>query len=51
MNGKPKFPNFSGDLYRSKWRKYNALILQLEANDVHGEKLEQICCEIASTGM
>lgn len=51
MNGKAKFPYFSGDTYRPKWRKYNELVSKLEADDIHARKLDQMCCEIARTGM
>lgn len=51
MNGKPKFPNFSGDIYRPKWRKYNELIVKLEENELHRNKLERMCLEIARAGM
>jgi hypothetical protein len=51
MNGKAKYPYFSRDNYVSKWRKYNDLILQLEGDEVHSQKLDKLCCEIAQTGM
>jgi hypothetical protein len=34
-----------------KWHKYNELVGKLESDDVHSEKLDQMCREIARTGM
>lgn len=51
MYGQAKFPNFSGDLYHSKWQRFCGLVKQLEQHELHGQKLEELCCEIARTGM
>ncbi|KAF8546483.1 hypothetical protein OG21DRAFT_1527798 [Imleria badia] len=50
-HGKAKFPNFSGDMYRAKWKKFNDLIAKVEEHDVHAKKLEHMCREIARTGI
>lgn len=51
MYGKARFPNFSGELYRVKWSKFCELVKEVETHEVHGDKLDNLCCEIARTGM
>ena len=51
MYGKTKYPTFSGPLYHNKRNKFLTLIEQLEGHNVHGPKLDRMCCEIARSGM
>ena len=51
MYGKPKFPTFTWSSYRPKWNKFLKLIDQLEKDHIHGPKHDQMCCEIARSGV